>query len=354
MHIGLVMECDYREGLTQQEAFDEAFSTAEMAEELGFGCVWLAERHFAPPGSAGVPSVVAAPLIFATAIASRTSRLRVGTGVLVLPLGHPIRMAEEVATVDNISRGRLDLGIGRSGFTRFYEGYDLAYGESRERFGEYLEVMRLAWTQERFSHQGKFFTFQDVCLTPKPYQRPHPPMRAAATTAETFPLMGGLGLPIFVGLRGMTVSDLAPALEEYRASWREAGHPGSGDVLLRIPIYVAETMERALSEPEDSSVHAYARLRQSFEASTGRPGTASGEERAARAERLSHTTYEDLLRERLAYGTPEAVAERLGQLRDDLGLSGFIMEANVGGRLPQEQVLNSIRLFAQEVVPGLR
>ena len=261
-------------------------------------------------------------------------------------------MAEEVATVDNISRGRLDLGIGRSGFTRFYEGYDLPYGESRERFGEYLEVMRLAWTEERFSHQGKYFTFQDVCLTPKPYQRPHPPMRAAATTAETFPLMGGLGLPIFVGLRGMTVSELAPAIEEYRASWRAAGHPGNGDVLLRIPTYVGDSMERALSEPEASTVHAYARLRESLATSVvGRAGTVSGEERA---ERLANTTYEDLLRERLAYGTPEAVVERLGQLQEDLGLSGVTMEANVGGRIPQDMVLNSIRLFGQEVAPGLR
>ena len=91
MFVGLIMECDYREGRTQDEAFDEAF---RMAEESGFQGAWLAERHFAPPGrSDGIPSLVAAPLIFATAIASRTSRLRVGTAVLVLPLGHPVRMA---------------------------------------------------------------------------------------------------------------------------------------------------------------------------------------------------------------------------------------------------------------------
>ena len=119
MHIGLSMECDYRYGLSQSEAFDEAFSTASLAEEQGFTTVWLAERHFATPErTGGVPSIVSAPLILATAIAGRTSRLRIGIGVLVLPLGHPIRMAEEVATLDNISQGRLDLGVGRSGFTR--------------------------------------------------------------------------------------------------------------------------------------------------------------------------------------------------------------------------------------------
>lgn len=360
MHLGLMMECDYREGRTQHEAFDEAFATAEMAETLHFDSVWLAERHFAAPRNpldpqgAGIPSVVSSPLIFATAIVSRTSRLRVGTAVLVLPLGHPVRMAEEVATLDNISRGRLDLGIGRSGFPRAYQGYDIPYGESRERFMEYLTVMRQAWTQERFSYQGKYYSFQDVCLIPKPYQKPYPPLRYAATTRETFALMGQLGLPIFVGLRGMTASDLEQSLQVYRTAWQETGHPGNGDVMLRVPVYVAETMEQALNEPQVSTELAYARLRQSLSRSAGEAGTLPTEERAERAARLASTTYEDLLRERLAYGTPQAVAERLAQWRDTLGLSGAIMEPNVGGHIPPHRVTNSIRLFAQEVAPALR
>ena len=201
MKFGLMMECDYREGRTQSEAFDEAFTTATSAEEWGFDGVWLAERHFAPPGSGrAIPSVVASPLIFATAIAARTSRIRVGTAVLVLPLGHPVRMAEEVATLDNISQGRLDLGIGRSGFPWAYDGYDIPYSESRERFMEYFQVMKLAWTEDRFSYQGEHYNFQDVCLIPKPYQQPHPPLRYAASTRETFADMGRLGIPIFAGL----------------------------------------------------------------------------------------------------------------------------------------------------------
>ena len=288
MHIGLTMECDYREGQTQEAAFDEAFSMSELAEEQGFDGVWVAERHFAPPSRPeGIASVAAAPLIFASAIAARTSRLRVGTGVLVLPLGHPVRMAEEIATIDQISRGRFELGVGRSGFPRVYEGYDLSYGESRERFGEYLEVMRRAWTQELFSHEGKYYTFQDVGLVPKPYQKPYPPIRAAATTQESFAVMGALGLPIFVGLRGMTVTDVVAALHEYRKSWREAGFPGDGDVILRLPVYVAEDMDKALSEPQGSTLHSYARLRISFLNSTDRAGTTASEERAGRAHRRS-------------------------------------------------------------------
>ena len=352
MRIGLMMECDYREGRTQEEAFEEAFTTAKSAEEWGFDGVWLAERHFAPPGGSGpIPSILSSPLIFATAILSQTSRIRVGTAVLVLPLGHPVRMAEEVATLDNISRGRLDLGVGRSGFPRAYEGYDIPYAESRERFREFFEVMRLAWTQERFSYEGKYYTFRDVCLIPKPYQKPHPPLRYAVTTRDTFAVMGNLGLPIFVGVGGATVSDVAQAIPEYRAAWREAGHPGDGDVMLRVGTYVAEDMDQAISEPEASTMHHYNRIRETYIRTSGSFG---GEARAQRAQRLASITYKDVLRDSLVYGTPEVVAERLGKIRDELGLSGVIMESNVGGRIPQEQVLNSVRLFAQEVAPALQ
>ena len=101
MHVGLVMECDYREGRTQEEAFAEAMSIAEIAETQGLDGVWLAERHFAmhrrptDPMGAGIPSIASVPLVLAAAIAARTSRVRIGTGVSVLPLGHPIRTAEE-------------------------------------------------------------------------------------------------------------------------------------------------------------------------------------------------------------------------------------------------------------------
>ena len=161
MHYGLIMECDYRYGASQEEAFDEAFAMADTAEKGGLDGVWLAERHFAAPrnpldaqGSA-IPSIVSAPLIISTAIVARTERLRVGVAVNVLPLNHPIRMAEEVATLDQISHGRVDFGVGRSGFMRSYEGYDIPYAESRERFQENLEIILAAWTNERFSYQGK-------------------------------------------------------------------------------------------------------------------------------------------------------------------------------------------------------
>jgi len=360
MHLGLVMECDYRAGATQEEAFDEALQMAEAGEEWGLDGVWLAERHFAAPRGpldalgAGIPSIVSAPLIIASAIAARTKRLRVGIAVSVLPLCHPVRLAEEAATVDQISKGRLDFGVGRSGFPRAYEGYGIPYGESRERFQECLDIILRAWTEERFSYEGKYYTFHDLAVIPKPYQKPHPPIRVAATTRETFPQVGRMGHPIFIGLRGFDATEAVSHLSAYRQAWREAGHPGDGDVFLRIPAYVADTAEGARSEPEASTMRSYRRLGENFARSAGAAGTTTAEERAERSTRLSAVSYDDLLRGRLAYGTAKAVADRLQQLRETLGLSGIAIEPNVGGHIPPELVLRSIRLFAQEVVPRLR
>ena len=350
MRIGLMMECDYREGRTQEEAFEDVFATAGNAEDWGFDGVWLAERHFAPPGGIRpVPSVVASPLILASAIAARTSRIRIGTAVLVLPLGHPVRKAEDVATIDNISLGRLDLGIGRSGLPWAYQGYDIPYTESRERFSEFFEVMKLAWTQETFSHRGKYFDFEDVCVVPKPYQKPHPPLRYAASSRPTFAAMGEQGMPIFVGLGRSTVSDLAGAISEYRAAWREAGHPGDGDVMLRVGIYVAEDMARALDEPRESTMFFYDRML----GPTSQTANSSVDEQARTARPPANLTYEDVLQDRLVFGTPEVVVTRLKEIIGQLGLSGVIMVPNLGGRIPRDRLDNSIRLFGEEVGPGL-
>ena len=360
MQVALVMECDYRQGRTQEDAFDEAFAIAEAAETFGIDSVWLAERHFAmhrrptDPMGAGIPSVVSVPLVWAGAIAARTERLRIGTGVSVLPLCHPIRLAEEAATVDQISRGRLDFGVGRSGFARAYEGYGIPYAESRERFQEALDMILGAWTDERLTYEGTYYSCDNLCVMPRPYQQPHPPIRIAATTPDTFPVVGEMGYALVTGLRGFDIPEVAENLKQYREAWRQAGHPGNGDVYLRIPVYVANSNDQGIEEPKASTMRSYRRMAENFARSASDSGATASEARVARGIRLSQVTYEELLRDRLAYGDPETVGAKLRYLGDELGLSGVIMESNVGGQLSPEQVLNSIRLYAQEVAPQLR
>src|SRR4029077_14383328 len=199
--------------------------------------------------------------------------LRAAPGVSVRPLVHPIRTAEEAATVDQISQGRLDFGVGRSGFPRAYSGYGVRYDESRERFQESLDVILKAWTQNGFSHAGKYFTFDNLPVVPRPYQKPHPPIWVAATTYDTFPMVGSMGLSLVTGVRGADIPEARRNLDAYRAARKAAGHPGAGNVYVRMPVYVAATAAQARSEPEESTMRAYRRLAENMAASVGALGT---------------------------------------------------------------------------------
>src|SRR5919198_6358113 len=150
---GVFHEFQRRPGQSEAEAFTTSFEQVDAAERWGLDAMWLAEIHVAPERS-----VLSAPLTLASAIAARTKRMKIGTAVQVLPLCHPLRLAEEVATVDQLSHGRLIFGVGRSGFAHTYATYGVDYAESRERFAETLEILKRAFTEERFSHSGKYFS----------------------------------------------------------------------------------------------------------------------------------------------------------------------------------------------------
>src|SRR6266478_10128291 len=151
MEFGMFHEFPSLPGRTEGEAFDEAMEQVDAAERLGLDVMWLAELHFEPRRS-----LLSAPLSIASAIAARTQRMKIGIAVQVLPLCHPLRLAEEAATVDQISKGRLIFGVGRSGVVGTYDAYQVPYDESRERFGEVFDIVKLAWSQPRFSYQGHF------------------------------------------------------------------------------------------------------------------------------------------------------------------------------------------------------
>ena len=339
MEFGLFTEFQCPAGMSEATAFEESMAQIRAAEALGFDAVWLGELHFQKDRS-----VLASPLVVAAAIAACTRRVKIGIAVQVLPLSHPLRLAEDVATVDHLSRGRLDFGVGRSGLPGHYEGFNIPYGESRDRFLETLEVLVKAWTRERFSHEGRHYRFRDVCVLPKPYQKPHPPLRVAATSEDTYPMVGRLGYPLFVAVRTTPISDLRRFLAGYHAAWRAAGHPGRGDVALLVPVYVAETARQAREEPEASTRHWFRSIAEALMRSPTR---------RADAERLAAASYAEILAEQVVYGTPEAVAERLRALREELGFSSLAVWMNVGARIPHERVLASMRLFADRVAPRL-
>jgi alkanesulfonate monooxygenase SsuD/methylene tetrahydromethanopterin reductase-like flavin-dependent oxidoreductase (luciferase family) len=348
MHFGLFVE-QMRQGLSQAEAFRETWHLVDQAEAWGIDCIWLGEIHFDP-----VRSVISASLQVASSIATRTKRLHIGTAVTVLPLNHPLRIAEEVATLDHISDGRVEFGIGRSGVVRSYDTYGIPYGESQGRFRESLEIILLAWKGEPFSYEGQHFRIQNATVTPTPVQRPHPPIRMAANSNETFPIVGKMGLPIFVGLRAAEIPDLQEHLASYRAAWREAGHPGNPSVYLRIPVYVSTTAEGAVEEPRQSLTYFFERQSRLAGSSVGRAGTGPADRRRAQADRMAALTYDDILARKVAFGTPEAVIDRLKQLRAQLGIDGIVAELNPGGLIPLDLERRSLQLLTHDVVPAFR
>jgi alkanesulfonate monooxygenase SsuD/methylene tetrahydromethanopterin reductase-like flavin-dependent oxidoreductase (luciferase family) len=345
---GMFHEFQRPSGQSEEEAFATSFEQVDAAERWGLDAMWLAEIHIAPERS-----VLSAPLTLASAIAARTKRIKIGTAVQVLPLCHPLRLAEEAATVDQISHGRLIFGVGRSGFPRTYEAYGIPYGESRERFAETLDILKQAWTEPSFSYSGKYYSFDNVKATPKPYQKPYPEIRVAATSPDTYAAIGALGHPIFVAVRLGTLEELGPNIRSYREAYKAAGHPGEGEVYLRAPVYVADTDERARAEPEDSIMYFYRYLGERIEGSATQAGVRAIEDRAARGRRLQEITYDDALREKIIVGSPERVADRLIALRDELGLNGILAEMNCGTKIPHPGVMRSLQLLCEAVRPRL-
>lgn len=288
---------------------------------------------------------MASPLVGASAVAARTERMKIGLAVQVLPLANPLRMAEETAIVDHISKGRLIVGVGRSSFLESYQGYNIDYSESRERFAESLDVLLQAWRKDTFSYEGEFYKFHNVQLVPKTYQKPHPPIRVAVESRDTFTLAGKLGFPIFIRHQ-MSVPELQHLLSEYGDARANAGFHGSNDVILQIGGYVANTSQEAMEDPEESSMHRIRVIQDNLD-------KAADQETYERLKASSSVTYEDLL-QKVAFGTPEAVIEKIKQYQNDLGITGISFDINPGGQIPFSKVSKSLKLLTQKVMPFLK
>ena len=348
MRFGSFVEFSMPDGGDPAEAYAQAFSHVDLAEDLGLDTICLAEFHFTPN------RVISSPLMVGAAIAGRTKRITIGTSVLVLPLSNPLRVAEEGATLDHVSGGRFEFGVGRSGFQAAYQGYGIPYSESRDRFREALDVITMAWTNERFSYSGEYYSYENVCVVPKPVQSPHPPIRIAATTNETFPANGKMGYPLLIGLRTVALPGVTEQVASYKKAYKEAGHEAPMDVSLRIPVYVAEDREAAITEPEESFMRQFRRLqRRLVEDEQAGAGTAA-EMRGERAASIASMNWEDVQREKIAVGTPEMVVEQLGKLKEALHLTEVVAEFNAGELIPPEHIERSLRLFCEKVIPALR
>ena len=328
MEFGIFHEFLTTQTGSQAQAFAQSFAQIEAAESWGLDVVWLAEIHMNP-----TRSLLSAPLTVASAIAARTHRLKIGTAVQILPLGHPLRLAEETATIDQISGGRLIFGVGRSAFPRAYNAYGISYEESQDRFAESLDIIKTAWTPPVASYRGRYHSFDNFTLVPRPLQQPHPEIRIAASQHETYATIGELGYPLFSAVRASPLTELAYHTAAYRDAWAAAGHEGEPRAYLQVPVYIAETRAAALEDARDGMMRF----------STYRADLIRGP-----------LSYETILREKVVAGTPEMVVRRLSELREVAQLAGISAEINPGSLLNHKQVMNSLRLYCLEVMPQFK
>jgi alkanesulfonate monooxygenase SsuD/methylene tetrahydromethanopterin reductase-like flavin-dependent oxidoreductase (luciferase family) len=348
MKFGLFFQAPEAEGRTHGERFAEMFELIELADTLGFDVAWLAELHFG-----GAFSLLASPLMMAPVIAQRTRQIRIGTAVTLLPLQHPLSTAEQAATADVLSGGRLEFGVGRGSIPSQFHGFRVPVAENRARFDEALEIIRLAWTRERFSHRGRFWEVEDVSVVPKPAQRPHPPIRVAVHSAESFAHIGERGLPIYSG----TTTTPLPQLREFMAIYRErlaaAGHPWRPDQMaLMLPVHIGPTPAAARDAMRPGVLKYYRNLQAIFSALPDSYGEHLPRLKMIN-ETLANLPYEKFCRDQGVFGDAAEVVDRLQAARDEFGLSQVIAWFDQGNMLPRAEVERTMREFADRVMPKL-
>jgi alkanesulfonate monooxygenase SsuD/methylene tetrahydromethanopterin reductase-like flavin-dependent oxidoreductase (luciferase family) len=245
MKFALFTHVPWPEGTRPQRVFEQVIEEFQRGEELGFHSAWLAEHHFSRYGLASSPMVLAATL------AAHTKKIRLGSAVLLPSLHNPVRLAEETATVDSLSGGRLDVGFGRGTDGYEFTGYNVDWEESQGRFRECIQMVQGLWTNPEYTYPGEFFQANRVSLVPPPLQKPHPPIYLAATrTQATLEFVASTGHPLMVGVV-MDTRDAVDLATRFVALSREAGHHVP---MSRVPFfryfYVAETEEQARKDTE--------------------------------------------------------------------------------------------------------
>jgi alkanesulfonate monooxygenase SsuD/methylene tetrahydromethanopterin reductase-like flavin-dependent oxidoreductase (luciferase family) len=342
--------------------YREHLNAWALMEELGFDGIGFNEHHTSPYG------LMTSPNIMAAAASQRLSRMKILIYGNLLPIHEPLRLAEELAMLDCLTGGRLISGVAR-GIPREYKAYNVNLADSRARFEEAWEIIKLAWTEEVFSYEGKFWTYHDVAIWPRPVQQPRPPVWVPVTTSqETMEWAARENAPITPGAVG-TLAARQDMVRYYANCLAREGRTITPDhVVTPASVYIADDREQALKEAGPYVLYFFHTLfshgnlynvggqRQSGyvrEEGLGwlRPENRDDFLRALQGFRKM--TPEDLKRnDRLCWGSPAQVRDQLIALAEALGSNTLLVQFNQGA-MPHEMFMNQIRRFAADVLPHL-
>ena len=350
MKFGLFYQVSCAQGQSSAKRYRDTLDQIQLADELGFDNAWFAELHFEPASS-----ITPSPLMLAAAAAQRTKRIRLGVAVNLLPLHNPIRLAEDIATLDVLSDGRAEFGVGRGSMPAHFQGFGVPLEESRERFLEFLEFIIMAWTTEEVSFEGKYFKVVELNVAPKPIQTPHPPIRIASNSPDTFEMVGRLGYNMFASTVVLPMYKLREGVKLYRDTLAAFGHlPDTRELSLNTAVYIATDAREAKSIPE-ASVNSFLNIvRSSANKAAARQPPGANPRTAETLTRFGNMTYDGWCDEIAVVGDPGLCIEKLEALQTELRPTEIICFFNPGGMIESSQVMEAMRLFATEVIPHFR
>lgn len=343
-------------------SYAEHLTAWEELDRFGFDGVGLNEHHTTPHGLIGEPNLIAAAGI------QRTKNLKFITLGNLLPIHNPLQIAEDIAIADCLSRGRMLPGFAR-GNAREYWAYNIPAAESRGRFEESLEIILKAWTEEVFSHEGKYWTFKDISIWPRPFQQPHPPLWVPFSgSQETIEWAAKLNLNAVVAGAPAVVEDM---VAYYNKCMRAHGRVLSPDqLLLFTESYVADSKAEALREYGPyylyfvQTLWHHGTLKPIGSAPTAKEGGATvgylrPENRAQAGldrERIRQTNLPDVEKKvygnHLAWGSAKEVAESLIEQAERAGANAVLLNT-CNGAVPHELMMEQIRRFGRDVLPKL-
>ena len=330
-------------------AIENCLYEAELVEELGWDAVWIAEHHFSGE------VVYGDSMVLGGALAARTKRVSLGFGVLEMALHHPVRVAIQTALLDQLSHGRLIVGIGRgSNYNSFeYAGFGTSVSTGLERLDEAEDLLVKAWTTENLDYKGKYWQVRFPSIRPRPYQKPHPPIARACVSTDSVVKMASIGRPVL--LRGRSAIQEGEAIQLYRDTMLSAGfdEPAVDAAVdqswLWKELYVAETDEKAFDEflPALERNGKFLRdIREEWNpADQPMPKGPPPVPRSAYGEHADPNANEVLV------GSPRRVAEQVALLTDG-GIRNLMLTHR--GLMSQEKATRSLKLFSEEVIPLFR
>ena len=348
MKLGNFLFPESREPALDARVIDDTIAEAKLTEQLGFDAVWLAEHHFD-----GICAYVD-PISFAAALATATSRIKIGFAVAQVSLHHPIRLAEQISLLDNITKGRIIAGLGRGTAYNVYDyqGYDVPAEQAQERFEEAETIMLKAWSGEPVDHHGKYWNLKLPVLRPRPYTRPHPFIIRSSGTEESMLEIARSRRPFMMNVQSYDVTK--HRMDLYRRTLRTQGLTATEvsrlveDCWVWRNVFVAETD----TEAERVAVPLFQEMQKQRAAMRERVFQEQGVRLQSHAPGPTAPAARTVVEHALIHGSPVSVAKKLAAI-DAIGVGGLIMSFRLGP-MPHDLATSSLRLFAEKVMPALQ